>query len=323
MPTALRPAPACAASPAATTSRSRTAPRPAEGRACLTPRSPRPVVVVHGGAAEWYSGTDAGRAACRRAAEAGVAALESGGKALDAVTAAVRVVEDDPACNAGTGAVLTSSGTLELDACVMDGSSLASGAVAVLPPFLHPIDIARAVLEDGRYHLLAGEGAAAFARTRGFLPSDPEDMITTERRAEIEPGAARREDGNTVGAVALRRARQPRGRDEHGRDQRDRAGARRRRAGGRRRDLRRRRPPARAPATARRSRARARRSGPWSTPRRACRRRPTSPSSVSATASAATAGSSWWTGRGGRHRPERVGDAPRGGATGRHGGRRE
>lgn len=162
-----------------------------------------PVVVVHGGAAEWYGGTAAGRAACLRAATAGVAALEAGGNALDAVTAAVRVVEDDPACNAGTGAVLTSRGTLELDACVMDGSSLASGAVAVMPPFLHPIDIARAVLEDGRYHLLAGPGAAAFARTRGFHPADPESMITEERRAEITPGAERREDGNTVGAVAL------------------------------------------------------------------------------------------------------------------------
>lgn len=86
--------------------------------------------------------------------------------------AAVRVVEDDPACNARTGAVLTSRGTLELDACVMDGASLASGSVAVLPPFRHPIEIARAVLEDGRYHLLVGDGAAAFARARGFEPED-------------------------------------------------------------------------------------------------------------------------------------------------------
>jgi beta-aspartyl-peptidase (threonine type) len=160
-----------------------------------------PIVVVHGGAAEWYAGTGKGRDACRRAAEAGFAALAAGGGALDAVIAAVRVVEDDPACNAGTGAVLTSRGTLELDACVMDGASLASGAVAVLPPFLHPIDIARAVLEDGRYHLLAGDGAAAFARARGFEPVDPEQMITQDRRAEFE-GRGSFERGNTVGAVA-------------------------------------------------------------------------------------------------------------------------
>jgi beta-aspartyl-peptidase (threonine type) len=160
-----------------------------------------PIVVVHGGASEWYAGTSPGRAACRRAATAGWEVLAAGRGALDAVIAAVRVVEDDPACNAGTGAVLTSRGTLELDACVMDGVSLASGAVAVLPPFRHPIDVARAVLEDGRYHLLVGEGAAAFARARGFTPCDPELMITPDRRAESE-GRGSFERGNTVGAVA-------------------------------------------------------------------------------------------------------------------------
>ena len=160
-----------------------------------------PIIVVHGGAAEWYAGTGPGRDACRRAALAGMEVLAAGRGAVDAVIAAVRVVEDDPACNAGTGAVLTSRGTLELDACVMDGSSLASGAVALLPPFRHPIDIARAVLEDGRYHLLAGDGAAAFARARGFEPADPELMITPDRRAEFE-GRGTFDRGNTVGAVA-------------------------------------------------------------------------------------------------------------------------
>jgi beta-aspartyl-peptidase (threonine type) len=161
----------------------------------------QPIVVVHGGASEWYAGTSLGRAACRRAAQAGWDALAAGGTALDAVIAAVRVVEDDPACNAGTGAVLTSRGTLELDACVMDGASLASGAVGVLPPFRNPIDIARAVLEDGRYHLLVGDGAAAFARARGFESCDPELMITPDRRAE-SAGRGSFERGNTVGAVA-------------------------------------------------------------------------------------------------------------------------
>ncbi len=164
-------------------------------------RQLEPIVVVHGGASEWYAGSDLGRDACRRAARAGWETLAGGGTALDAVIAAVRVVEDDPACNAGTGAVLTSRGTLELDACVMDGASLASGAVAVLPPFRNPVDVARAVLEDGRYHLLVGDGAAAFARARGFTPCDPELMITAERRAEFE-GRGSFDRGNTVGAVA-------------------------------------------------------------------------------------------------------------------------
>jgi isoaspartyl peptidase/L-asparaginase-like protein (Ntn-hydrolase superfamily) len=84
----------------------------------------------------------------------------------------------------------------------MDGASLSSGAVTVLPAFRHPIDIARAVLEDGRYHLLAGDGAAAFARARGFEPCDPELMITPDRRAEFE-GRGNFDRGNTVGAVAL------------------------------------------------------------------------------------------------------------------------
>jgi beta-aspartyl-peptidase (threonine type) len=167
----------------------------------MTSKPVDPIVVVHGGASEWYAGTSVGREACQRAARAGFQALAGGGTALDAVIAAVRVVEDDPVCNAGTGAVLTSRGTLELDACVMDGTSRASGAVAVLPPFRHPVDIARAVLEDGRYHLLAGDGAAAFARARGFEPADPELMITSDRRAEFE-GRGSFERGNTVGAVA-------------------------------------------------------------------------------------------------------------------------
>lgn len=172
-----------------------------------------PVVVVHGGAGDWQEGTEGGVQACREAAEAGREILAAGGQALDAVIAAVKVLEDAPACNAGTGAVLTSAGTLELDACVMDGATLASGAVAALPPFRHPIDVAKAVLEDGRYHLLVGEGAAKFAIEHGFTPADPQTMITGEQRAywqraqAAHAGTGRAEAppraGNTVGAVAL------------------------------------------------------------------------------------------------------------------------
>ena len=203
--------------------------------------------------------------------------LAAGGTALDAVIAAVRVVEDDPACNAGTGAVLTSRGTLELDACVMDGASLASGAVAVLPPFRHPIDIARAVLEDGRYHLLAGDGAAAFARARGFEPmrSGAHDHAGPARRVrgprDLRPRQHRRRGG-------ARRQRQPRGGDEHRRDVRDRSRAAsatcRSSAAGRTPTST---PPARARATERRSRERARRSGRSRTSPRARRRSPSVP----------------------------------------------
>jgi L-asparaginase / beta-aspartyl-peptidase len=159
-----------------------------------------PVIAVHAGAGEWSDDADTGIAACAEALEAGVEAFAGGASALDAVVAAVRVFEDNPQCNAGTGAVLTSTGELELDASIMDGSALRSGAVGALPPFEHPVDIARAVLEDGRYHLLTGDGAAQFAQARGFVRADPEQMITERRRTELRQGI--HTTGNTVGAVA-------------------------------------------------------------------------------------------------------------------------
>jgi len=160
-----------------------------------------PVIAVHAGAGEWSDDADQGIAACREAVAAGLMALEGGNSGLDAVVAAVRSFEDNPKCNAGTGGVLTSTGELELDASVMDGAALRSGAVGALPPFEHPVEIARAVLEDGRYHLLTGEGAAKFAEARGFVPGDPEVMITERRRRELRQGI--HTTGNTVGAVAL------------------------------------------------------------------------------------------------------------------------
>jgi beta-aspartyl-peptidase (threonine type) len=160
-----------------------------------------PVIVVHAGAGEWYDESDKGLAACAEAIDAALLSLEQGGSALDAVSDAVRVLESNPLCNAGTGAVLTATGELELDASIMDGSSLRSGAVGALPPFEHPVDVARAVLEDGRYHLLTGEGAARFAQARGFVRADPERMITERRRAELRRGV--HTTGNTVGAIAL------------------------------------------------------------------------------------------------------------------------
>lgn len=159
-----------------------------------------PILVVHAGAGEWSECTDAALAACTEALEAGAPILCSGGSALDAVTGAVRALETNPWCNAGTGAVLTSTGALELDASIMDGSSLRSGAVGALPPFEHPIDVARTVLEDGRYHLLVGDGAARFAEAHGFSRARPDEMIVERRKAELLRGAQK--TGNTVGAVA-------------------------------------------------------------------------------------------------------------------------
>ena len=163
-------------------------------------------VLVHGGAGSRDEQTlpDA-RAACARAAQAAQSVLRDGGSALDAVQRAVEILEDDPLFNAGTGGALTRDGRLELDASIMDGSDLRAGAVCCLPPYRHPIAVARAVLEDGRHVLYAAEGADAFARARGFVAADPDAMITDRAREQLARALQSGQDGargNTVGAVA-------------------------------------------------------------------------------------------------------------------------
>jgi beta-aspartyl-peptidase (threonine type) len=134
----------------------------------------------------------------------GAEILARGGSALDAVQRAVEVLEDDPRFNAGTGACLTESGALELDASIMSGADLGAGAVCTLPPFRHPIAIARAVLDDGRHILYAAEGAARFAIEKGFERATADAMITAAVREHWKRGSSRAESyaGNTVGAVA-------------------------------------------------------------------------------------------------------------------------
>jgi L-asparaginase / beta-aspartyl-peptidase len=119
----------------------------------------------------------------------------------------VHVLEDDPLFNAGTGACLTEDGLIELDAAIMEGATLRAGGVCALPPFKNPIDIARAVLEEGRHVLYAGEGAAAFARSAGFDPSTSALMTTesAQRKWEhLRKGAIDLDSvpTGTVGAVA-------------------------------------------------------------------------------------------------------------------------
>jgi beta-aspartyl-peptidase (threonine type) len=164
-----------------------------------------PALVVHGGA-----GADPGdepqevRDAMRTAARAGWRVLAAGGRALDAVEAAVRALEDHPRFNAGRGAVLTSAGTVELDASIMEGDRLRCGAVGAVSRIANPVSLARRVLDDGRHVLLVGDGALDFARAAGLPECDPEALITerqrrrwAERRAAVSRG--------TVGAVALDR----------------------------------------------------------------------------------------------------------------------
>lgn len=166
-----------------------------------------PVVLVHGGAGDVpEDAREAHAEGCRIAAEAGLRELLRTGSAIDAVARAVEVLEDDPRFNAGTGACLTLERTLELDASIMEGTSLRGGAVCAMPAFQNPVRIARAVMDDGRHVLYACEGAARFAIEKGFVPADPASMTTAKAREKLE--AVLRGDaptawaGGTVGAVA-------------------------------------------------------------------------------------------------------------------------
>ena len=163
-------------------------------------------ILVHGGAGDIPEARrESHQEGCRAAAAAGAAVLAAGGTAIDAVQRAVELLEDDPRFNAGTGGSLDEDGQLRLDASIMDGETLAAGAVASLPPFRHPIAIARAVLVDGRHVLYAAEGAARFATAHGFAPADPASMITDAARTRLEAtrrGASGNWAGGTVGAVA-------------------------------------------------------------------------------------------------------------------------
>src|SRR5215468_11260110 len=114
-----------------------------------------PAIVVHGGAGTVDPDrAPAALAGCRAAAARGLAILERGGSALDAVQEAVRVLEDDPQYNAGVGAALTREGTVELDASIMDGTTLGFGGIAAVPDLRRPVDLARAVLDNGEHALL-------------------------------------------------------------------------------------------------------------------------------------------------------------------------
>jgi L-asparaginase / beta-aspartyl-peptidase len=163
------------------------------------------VIVVHGGAGlVEASRHDACRAGCEAAVRAGVAVLAGGGSAIDAVVAAVRVLEDDPEFNAGVGCALTRDGTPELDAAVMDGATLGFGAIGAVPRLRRPIDLAREVMRDGEHALLVGEAAWDFAIDRGFAPSD--EMVTERARSRLARWRVKGADDGprgTVGACAL------------------------------------------------------------------------------------------------------------------------
>jgi len=154
--------------------------------------APRWSFAIHGGAgvierASLTPEQDAAyRAALHRALEAGSAVLAAGGSSLDAVQAAIELMEDDPLFNAGRGAVFTAAGRNELDAAVMNGSDLTAGAVAGLTTTRHPIAAARAVMEQSPHVMLIGEGADTFAASVGLEQVDPAFFFTERRWRGLE-----------------------------------------------------------------------------------------------------------------------------------------
>ncbi len=173
------------------------------------------VIAIHGGAgtitrtALRTEREETLRAALAASLAAGAQMLRSGATSLDAVEQAVRAMEDSPLFNAGRGAVFTASGTIELDACIMEGASLRAGAVAAVRGVRNPVSLARVVMERSPHVLLAAEGAAAFARAHG-IAFEPEAYFHTPERWEalqrLRAGKAATTDQDrhgTVGAVAL------------------------------------------------------------------------------------------------------------------------
>lgn len=158
-----------------------------------------------------------------RSLRAGYDILEKGGSSLDAVEAAVRLLEDDPHFNAGKGAVFTEAGTNELDASIMDGKTLKAGAVASLKHIRNPISLARMVMEKSPHVMMDGAGAEAFAKQNGVELVDQKYFYTEERWQSLQrlKEAQKKSGGGgggkkfiisdqdqhgTVGAVALDQA---------------------------------------------------------------------------------------------------------------------
>ena len=164
-----------------------------------------PLLVIHGGAgverADMTPQLEAdARAALKRALRKGHAELKGGKTSIDAVTAAITVLEDDPLFNAGKGAVFTHDGRNELDAAIMDGSTLAAGAVAGVHRIRNPILLARAVMERSPHVMMVGDGAEAFAREQGFDLVDPAYFRTERRWLELQKALKDDAAGVTLGA---------------------------------------------------------------------------------------------------------------------------
>ena len=174
-------------------------------------------IAIHGGAGAMPRATlspereQRYRAGLAAALDGGYAVLEQGGTSLDAVTCAVRILEDDPLFNAGHGAALTRDGAAELDAAIMDGKQMRAGAVASVRHVRNPVELARHVMEKSRHVLLVGPGAEEFALEEGlslvpnlyFRTAERLEQLLFEQRGEHVSDIVPPTTKGTVGAVAL------------------------------------------------------------------------------------------------------------------------
>jgi beta-aspartyl-peptidase (threonine type) len=154
--------------------------------------APKWAIVIHGGVGviepdEITPEQEAAyREALARAVGAGIDVLKRGGSALDAVEATIMFMEDDPLFNAGRGAVFTAEGRNELDAAIMDGRTLAAGAVAGVTRTRNPISLARRVMEKSPHVMMVGAGADTFSREQGLEQVEPGWFYTERRWRELE-----------------------------------------------------------------------------------------------------------------------------------------
>lgn len=176
----------------------------------LFSQSPKFGLVIHGGAGTILKKnmTPEKEAAyiekLNEALSAGYKILESGGASLDAVNAATNILEDSPLFNAGKGAVLTEKGEAELDASIMDGKTLAAGAVAGVKHIKNPINLARLVMERSPHVMMIGEGAEEFAKQNNYELVENKYFITEERWQQyLKIKEAQDKKHGTVGCVAL------------------------------------------------------------------------------------------------------------------------
>lgn len=173
-------------------------------------------LVIHGGAGSMERGNlsteaeAAAREGLGNALDAGTAVLAKGGCAMDAVSAAIMVLEDDPTFNAGRGAVFTYKGVNELDAAIMDGKTRGAGAVTGARYTKNPILLARAVMEQSPHVFLSREGADEFSREQELEQVNPDYFATSERWRQLEELKAKKLGWydidlkyGTVGAVAV------------------------------------------------------------------------------------------------------------------------